>query len=63
MLKEQGVAPSDFFTSVLEYIATTGRLPVQKIIVSEEDADLLSVVRKRLNGPKNQFEEITLNDL
>ena len=63
VLKEKGIVPTDFFTSVLEYIATTGRLPVQKIIVSEEDADLLEVVRKRLNDPKDQFEEITLNDL
>ncbi|NNP77815.1 translation repressor RelB [Acinetobacter sp. Ac_3412] len=63
VLKEQGIAPNDFFTSVLEYIATTGRLPIQKIIVSDEDADLLEVVLKRLNDPKDQFEEITLNDL
>ena len=63
MLKEQGVAPTDFFTSVLEYIATTGRLPVLKNIASEEDTDLLAVVRKRLNDPKDQFEEINLKDL
>lgn len=28
ILKEQGIAPTDFFTSILEYVATTGKLPV-----------------------------------
>ncbi len=30
ILKEQGIAPTDFFTSILEYVATTGKLPVKK---------------------------------
>ncbi|WP_440447103.1 type II toxin-antitoxin system RelB/DinJ family antitoxin, partial [Pseudomonas aeruginosa] len=30
ILKEQGIAPTEFFTNILEYIATTGKLPVQK---------------------------------
>jgi addiction module RelB/DinJ family antitoxin len=25
ILKEQGIAPTDFFTSILEYVATTGK--------------------------------------
>ena len=30
ILKEQGIAPTEFFTNILEYIATTGKLPVQR---------------------------------
>jgi RHH-type rel operon transcriptional repressor/antitoxin RelB len=30
ILKEQ-IAPTDFFTSILEYVATTGKLPVKKL--------------------------------
>lgn len=63
VLKEQGVAPTDFFTSVLEYIVNTGRLPVRQVVVSDEDAELLALVRKRINDPKKMFEEISLDDL
>ena len=63
VLKEQGIAPTEFFTNILEYIATTGKLPVQKALLSEEDAELLATVRKRINDPKEMFEEITLDDL
>jgi RHH-type rel operon transcriptional repressor/antitoxin RelB len=63
VLKEQGIAPTDFFTSILEYVATTGKLPVKKALLSEEDAELLALVRKRINDPKEMFEEVTLDDL
>ena len=35
VLREQGIAPTEFFTNVLEYIAATGKLPVQKALLSE----------------------------
>jgi RHH-type rel operon transcriptional repressor/antitoxin RelB len=63
VLKEQGIAPTDFFTSVLEYIVNTGKLPVKQVAVSEEDLELLALVRKRINDPKSMFEEISLDDL
>ena len=63
VLKEQGVTPTDLFTNVLEYIASTGKLPVKQVLLSEEDAKLLEVVRKRINDPREMFEEITLDDL
>ena len=63
VLKEQGVAPTEFFTNMLEYIANTGKLPVQKTLLSEEDAELLAIVRKRINDSKEMFEEVTLDDL
>ena len=63
VLKAQGIAPTEFFTNMLEYIATTGKLPVQKTLLSEEDAELLAIVRKRINDSKEMFEEVTLDDL
>ena len=63
ILKEQGIAPTDFFTSILEYVATTGKLPVKKALLSEEDEELLALIRKRINDPKEMFEEVTLDDL
>ena len=49
--------------SILEYVATTGKLPVKKALLSEEDEELLALVRKRINDPKEMFEEVTLDDL
>ena len=63
VLKEQGVTPTEFFTNVLEYVAKTGKLPVQKTLLSDDEATLLEVVRKRIQDPKEMFEEITLDDL
>lgn len=63
VLKEQGVAPTEFFTNMLEYIANTGKLPVQKTLLSEDDAELLAIVRKRINDSKEMFEEVTLDNL
>jgi RHH-type rel operon transcriptional repressor/antitoxin RelB len=63
VLKEQGIAPTDFFISVLEYIVNTGKLPVKQVVVSEEDFELLALARKRINDPKSMFEEISLDDL
>lgn len=63
ILREHGIAPTEFFTNVLEYVAMTGKLPVQKAILSEEDTELLAIVRRRINDPNEIFEEITLDDL
>ncbi|MCK7609779.1 type II toxin-antitoxin system RelB/DinJ family antitoxin [Acinetobacter portensis] len=63
VLKEQGIAPTEFFTNILEYIAETGKLPVQKALLSEDDIELLAVVRKRIHDSKEMYEEISLDDL
>ena len=36
---------------------------LQKALLSEEDEELLALVRKRINDPKEMFEEVTLDDL
>ncbi len=63
VLKEQGIAPTEFFTNILEYIAETGKLPVQKALLSEDDIELLAIVRKRIHDSKEMYEEISLDDL
>lgn len=45
ILKEQGVTPSKFLISVLEYVASTGKLPVQNVLLSEDDIELLNSAR------------------
>jgi RHH-type rel operon transcriptional repressor/antitoxin RelB len=63
ILKQQGVAPTEFFTDVLQYIVNTGMLPVRQVVVSEEDAALLALARQRMNDTDEMFEEISLDDL
>lgn len=36
---------------------------LSKALLSEEDEELLALVRKRINDPKEMFEEVTLDDL
>lgn len=57
-----GIAPSDAVRSFLEYVANTGKMPIKQIIVSDEDADLYDLVRKRINEPQ-KFKDTTLDDL
>ena len=63
ILKDNEISPTDFFTSVLEYIASTGKLPVKQVALSLEDQELLELARQRINDSKEKFEEITLDDL
>ncbi|MDR9778669.1 type II toxin-antitoxin system antitoxin, RelB/DinJ family, partial [Rhizobium hidalgonense] len=41
----------------------TGKLPVHKALLSEQDAELLAIVRQRVSDSKDMFEEISLDDL
>ena len=61
ILKEQGIAPTDFFTSILEYVATTGKLPVKKALLSEEDEELLSQPLSKINEPRNRALQVYLS--
>ena len=63
VMDQLGVSPTDLFKQVLQYIADTGKLPVRSIVVSDEDADLYALVKKRIHDPKEMFEEITLDEL
>lgn len=41
-LRDHRIAPTDFFTTMLEYLVNTGKLPVQKVVLSNDDAELLT---------------------
>lgn len=57
-----GVSPSDAIRLFLAYVADTGRMPIKQIIVSDEDADLYDVIKKRLNEPE-KIKATTLDEL
>lgn len=57
-----GVSPSDAIRAFLGYVAETGKMPIKQIIVSDEDADLYALVKKRLNEP-DKIKNTTLDEL
>ncbi len=60
-LEKLGVTPSDVLRQTLEYVADNGRLPFSQRVLSDEDIELLEVVRERLRDPKPV--RVTLDDL
>lgn len=60
-LEKLGVTPSDVLRQTLEYVAENGRLPFSQRVLSDEDIELLEVVRERLRDPKPV--RVTLDDL
>ncbi len=57
-----GISPSDAIRAFLAYVAETGRMPIKQIIVSDEDAELYELVKKRLNEPE-KIKNTTLDEL
>ncbi|NBI12293.1 type II toxin-antitoxin system RelB/DinJ family antitoxin [[Haemophilus] felis] len=57
-----GLTPSDAIRAFLSYVAETGKMPIQQIIVSDEDAELYTLIKKRLNEPE-KIKNTTLDEL
>lgn len=57
-----GISPSDAIRTFLAYVADTGKMPIKQIIVSDEDAELYNIVKKRLNEPE-KIKNTTLDKL
>ncbi len=47
-----GITPSEALCLMLEYVADNERLPFRQTLLSDEDADLVEIVRERLRDPK-----------
>lgn len=60
-LEKMGITPSEALRQTLEYIADNERLPFKKTLLSDEDAELVEIVRERLRNP--QPVRVTLDDL
>ncbi|QEO18809.1 type II toxin-antitoxin system RelB/DinJ family antitoxin [Acetobacter vaccinii] len=57
-LAELGVTPSDLIRQTFEYVVQTGKLPVSRHVLSDEDTKLLQIARERLASP---LPPITVN--
>lgn len=57
-----GITPSEAIRAFLAYVASTGKMPIKQIVVSDEDAELYELLQKRLNEP-DKIKETTLDEL
>lgn len=57
-----GISPSDAIRSFLAYVAETGKMPIKQVIVSDEEAELYALVKKRLNE-QEKIRNTTLDAL
>ncbi|MCV5706779.1 type II toxin-antitoxin system RelB/DinJ family antitoxin [Escherichia coli] len=60
-LENVGVTPSEALRLMLEYIADNERLPFKQTLLSDEDAELVEIVKERLRNPKPV--RVTLDEL
>ena len=51
ILEAHGMSVSELCKATLEYVAATGKIPVKKVLMSEEDQELIKVARERLAEP------------
>lgn len=58
---KNGVTPSEALRLMLEYIADNERLPFKQTLLSDEDAELVEIVKERLRNPKPV--RVTLDEL
>jgi len=64
--EKMNLSPSDALRQFLRYVAENQRLPFAEVSVivaeNDDDADILAVVRDRLNNPMNRIK-VNLDDL
>ncbi len=62
VLDKLGVTPSELLRQTLEYVANQERLPFRTTVITEDEAELLTIVRERLSNPQ-QGIKVSLDDL
>ena len=61
-LEKMGVTPSEALRLMLEYIADNERLPFKQTLLSDEDAELVEIVKERLMAYFLDFDERALKE-
>ncbi|MGL5468426.1 MAG: type II toxin-antitoxin system RelB/DinJ family antitoxin, partial [Shewanella sp.] len=54
--------PSELLRQALEYVAEQERLPFKAAVLTDEDEELLAIVRERLDSPAQRIR-ISLDEL
>lgn len=50
-LQELGVTPSELIRQTLQYVAYHKKLPFKKVVLTDEDSELLALAKERLDNP------------
>lgn len=61
-LEKLGITPSELLRQTLEYVAKSGKLPFKSELITDEDSDLLEIIRERLSHPQKRVK-VNLDDL
>lgn len=62
-LNEMQVSLSDVLRDTMKYIAENKRLPVSRQVISEDDSELLRIVRERAVKPRSSRITMTFDEL
>ena len=60
-LEKLGVSPSELLRQTLQYVADMRKLPFKPVLLTDEDAALMALVKERLAQP--QRVKISLDEL
>ncbi|ETD66541.1 bifunctional antitoxin/transcriptional repressor RelB [Pelistega indica] len=61
-LEHLKISPTEAVRLYFQYIADNKRLPIQQTVISDDEAELLQIVRYRLANPEKAIE-VTLDNL
>jgi len=61
-LDELDISPSEAVRLLFEYISINKRLPIQTMVVSDEDIELITSIKNRLANPQQSIR-VNLDDL
>lgn len=60
-LEKLDITPSELLRQTLEYVAENGKLPFKRVLMTDEDIELVAIAKERLKDP--QALSVSLDDL
>lgn len=61
-LQELGITPSELIRQTLQYVAYHKKLPFKTVVLTDEDDELLALVKQRLANPAPRIK-VSLDEL
>lgn len=61
-LQELGMTPSELIRQTLQYVAYHKKLPFKTVVLTDEDSELLTLAKERLDNPVPRIK-VSLDEL